>query len=615
MKRNGKPVLSVLLSAMLTACPESDRTQPAVTLTSSLQTVSVGGSTRLTATATDDTGIARVEFLDETSSLGTDDTAPYEFIASGFAKPGQRTFTARAYDLAGNSSDTKTSLTVSSGEAPVITAFNASETSVRIGNSIRFKIEATDDLGVTNLELLEVGKDAPLKTVPNATTLEFDLLMSAGGKRRFTARASDAGGNVTTRELEVSTRDPVLQLASGDFHTCALLFSGNVRCWGRNDFGQLGTRSRNDIGDDEPASSAPFVNIGGQVTQLSAGSSHTCALLVTGTVRCWGLNDNGQLGYGNSLQNRIIGDNEDVFQVGDVSITTSGVNVIQVSAGRSHTCALLEDGAVKCWGLGFRGQLGYGNTDDIGDDENPSSVGFVDFGTPFQPIQIAAGSFATCASDAQGSVRCWGEGSAGQLGNGSTLDIGGTPSTIHPVTAQLGTLATKRLFTSATSSYLCRITLEDAVQCWGFNSSGQLGYGNTDTIGDDEAPSTTGNVNLGGERVRELATGFNHTCVILENGSLECWGDNFSGQLGYANTNPVGADPSRPTSSLGAIGVTTDNLKVAQVVAGFLRTCVLLETGDVKCWGDNGRGALGYGNTENIGDDESPSSVDIVPLF
>ncbi|NJK42852.1 MAG: hypothetical protein HC933_00105, partial [Pleurocapsa sp. SU_196_0] len=556
MKPPWKAALFLALSAALTACPSQDRTPPTVRLTSSLQTVSVSGSTRLTATATDDTGIARVEFLDETSSLGADDTAPYEFTASGFTKPGQRTFTARAFDLAGNVTDANISLTVSSGEAPVIAAFTASEISVRVGSSVRFKIEATDDLGVTNLELLEVGKDAPLKTVPNATTLEFDALMTAGGQRRFTARASDAGGNVTTRELEVSTRDPVLQLASGEFHTCALLFSGNVRCWGRNDFGQLGTCSRNDIGDDEPASKAPFVNIGGQVTQLSAGASHTCALLVTGTVRCWGANGNGQLGYGNSLQNSAVGDNEDVFQLGDVSITTSGVKAIQVSAGRTHTCALLEDAAVKCWGLGFSGQLGYGNTDDIGDDESPSSVGFVNFGTPFQPVQIVAGAFATCALDAQGSVRCWGEGSAGQLGNGSTQDIGGTPATINPVTAQLGTPPTKRLFTSAASSYLCRITTDDTVQCWGSNFSGQLGYGNTNPIGDDEAPSTTGNVNLGGERVRELATGFTHTCVILENGSLKCWGSNFSGQLGYANTNSVGDNSSRPTSSLGSVSVT-----------------------------------------------------------
>jgi alpha-tubulin suppressor-like RCC1 family protein len=163
----------------------------------------------------------------------------------------------------------------------------------------------------------------------------------------------------------------VAQIVAGLQHTCALLTSGNIRCWGRGGSGRLGYGNQNDIGDNELPSLAGNVNIGGPVIQITSAASgeHTCALLDNGEIRCWGNGADGRLGYGN-INN--VGDDETPASVGNVNV---GGTVVQVVAGSSHTCVLLSDGNVRCWGKASTGQLGYGNTNTIGDDELPSSAG------------------------------------------------------------------------------------------------------------------------------------------------------------------------------------------------------------------------------------------------
>src|SRR5690606_38484965 len=151
----------------------------------------------------------------------------------------------------------------------------------------------------------------------------------------------------------------------------------------------LGYGNTNNIGDDEHPATAGDVNLGGDVTQLAAGSDHTCAVLKGGWVRCWGSNSAGRLGYGNT---NTIGDDEAPASAGDVNV---GGPVTQLVAGGKHTCALLENGRVRCWGEGHYAQLGYGNTNDIGDDEHPASAGDVHVGETV--IQLAAGLRYTCA--------------------------------------------------------------------------------------------------------------------------------------------------------------------------------------------------------------------------
>ena len=164
-------------------------------------------------------------------------------------------------------------------------------------------------------------------------------------------------------------------IAAGREHTCALPGAGRVRCWGSGDQGALGYGNTDNIGDDETPASAGDVDVGGPVVALAAGAYHTCALLAEGRVRCWGDNRLGPLGYGNTED---VGDDETPASAGDVEV---GGPVAALAAGGDHTCALLETSRVRCWGAGWSGQLGYGNTESIGDDETPASAGDVDLGT------------------------------------------------------------------------------------------------------------------------------------------------------------------------------------------------------------------------------------------
>jgi alpha-tubulin suppressor-like RCC1 family protein len=217
---------------------------------------------------------------------------------------------------------------------------------------------------------------------------------------------------------DVSVGGLVKDIVAGGDHTCALLTTGNVRCWGRNSHGQLGHGNTAPIGDNEVPSSVAEVNVGGLVKQLSAGSLSTCALLETGNARCWGYNGYGQLGYGNTVT---IGDNETPASAGDVNL---GDTVLQIVAsknneyGQDHTCALLSNGGVKCWGLNNYGQLGYGNTANL---HQPSST--VNLGGA-SAYAISAGGEHTCALLSTGTARCWGLSNLGQLGYANTTTIG-----------------------------------------------------------------------------------------------------------------------------------------------------------------------------------------------
>ncbi len=188
---------------------------------------------------------------------------------------------------------------------------------------------------------------------------------------------------------DVEVGGSVAQLDGSLLQTCALLETGNVRCWGAGTQGELGILFSGTIGDDETPSSVAPIDLGGQAVRLATGSAHSCVVLDTGAVRCWGQGGAGRLGYGN-VQN--VGDDETPDSVGDVNI---GGKVVSVSAGFAHTCALLETGAVRCWGHGGGGRLGYGNVQNIGDDEAPASAGDVDVGGVVK--QIATGSYHTCA--------------------------------------------------------------------------------------------------------------------------------------------------------------------------------------------------------------------------
>ena len=383
---------------------------------------------------------------------------------------------------------------------------------------------------------------------------------------------------------------------AGQDTTCALHASGVVRCWGSG-FHGLGYGNKDDVGDNETPESVGDIDLGGSVAQLAAGKAHICALLASGNVRCWGTGELGRLGYGNTEN---IGDDETPGSVGDVDV---GPGVIQIAAGDAHTCALLSGGTVRCWGFGAGGALGYGDTETIGDDETAASAGDVDVGDTV--VQIAAGGDHTCALLTTGRVRCWGFDSTGALGHPDTERVGDDETPASAGDVDVGGTVVQ---IAAGRHHTCAVLSSGDVRCWGWAMNGRLGYGNLEDIGDGETPASAGSVDLGGA-ASSIAAGA-HTCAILAGGDIRCWGLGDIGQLGHGDTEDIGDD--EPPGSVDAVDVGGAAL---QISCGSAHTCALLADDSIRCWGSGAFGRLGYGDTADIGDNEPPSSIPPVAAF
>ncbi|HSP81926.1 MAG TPA: RTX toxin [Myxococcaceae bacterium] len=504
---------------------------------------------------------------------------------------------------------------------PVINAVTASRV-FGTGNVI-WKADVADDGAAETLSYAwSFTPDGTFDPAPafteqaNPTTLQ-NYTTSLQGELKLAV--TDANGGITTLYYQLKPDqfpdNPTVEggltginaIRAGESHTCALFNDGTLRCWGRNDSGQLGYANTFDIGDDELPYTAGDVALVGKGAKLAVGGNHTCALLNTGFVRCWGLNNYGQLGY-NTTEN--VGDGEAIASYGYVNL---GGVAIKIAAGLEHTCALMDTGKVRCWGRNLYGQLGYGNTNNVGDDEQPWKVGDVSVGGTVK--DIVAGGYHTCALLDTGKVRCWGYNGNGELGQGNTTTIGDNelPSTIGEVNMG-GTV----LQLSAGLHHTCALLDTGYMRCWGNNHNGQLGtgysnynsvrsyyYGNYN-VGDNEVPSAVGDVNTG-SKVLQVASGEFHTCALLSTGSIKCWGWGNNGQLGYGNTTQHNVPPSAT--------VDLDGATAYQVTTGAYHTCALLSTGAARCWGYNGYGQLGYGHKGTIGDNELPSTAGDIPLL
>lgn len=400
------------------------------------------------------------------------------------------------------------------------------------------------------------------------------------------------------------TYTEVLYVDSSYQNVCVLIEGGRVRCWGRNNLGQLGYGHTDDIGDNETPADVGDVMLPEPGIALTMGDSHSCVLLADDAVRCWGQGSCGKLGYGN-VNN--IGDDEFPVSIIDVPI---GGAALEVDAGGSQTCARLNDGKLRCWGCGSGGQLGYANNLDIGDNEPPANAGDVPVGGAV--IAQSTGIGHTCAILANGAIRCWGNGFSGQLGYGNTTSIGDneTPASAGNVPAlPLGAPPTTQATALALGFMSCALYETGDVLCWGGNGSGELGQGNTNPLGDNEFPATVSAIDLGGKAIA-ISAGDSFVCALLETQEAICWGYNGSGQLGYGNTMNIGDDETP-----GSIGPIDLGGPVKQVDAGGEQACAILENNEVYCWGANFDGQLGYGNTMNIGDDEAPTAAGPVQIF
>ncbi len=390
----------------------------------------------------------------------------------------------------------------------------------------------------------------------------------------------------------------VRTISLGEHHACAAFHTGLIKCWGEFNDGRLGYPGlRDDVGDDETPATLGWVELSEPVAQLSLGNNHTCARHTDGTVRCWGVGVGGRLGHADETS---IGDNEAPGSLDPIDL---GRGAVQISAGGGHTCAVLDDAQVRCWGLNNHGQLGMGMGMNVGDDESPGSVPSVNLGE--DAIMVAAGLEHSCALLSTGQVRCWGRNQTGQLGRGDTDNLGvdqdpaEEPPVILPEPADLIVCG---------RNHCCVRLVTGNMMCWGEGGSGRLGYGDTDDYGDDETLAEILPVTPPSPIVQLAARGL-HTCALLEDESLRCWGEADRGRLGLGDNVDQLEFPMTPIDT-GLTGTATG------IAAGDSFTCAHFDNGQVKCWGDNDHGQLGYGDalTENLGDDEPLDTVDAVPI-
>lgn len=291
------------------------------------------------------------------------------------------------------------------------------------------------------------------------------------------------------------------------------------------------------------------IPLSGVVKAKAGPRTDSCALMNDGKLKCWG--SHGRLGLGNWAK------------FAAIDVNTAGVTASDVAMGRNHTCLLTTVGGVKCWGQNDVGQLG--NNTNVGQD---SQYGLTDvIGLTNNVSAIAAGDEHTCALTTSGSVKCWGNNYSGQIGNGSTYT--------HLQPSLVSGLSSGIVAIAAGQDHSCALTNYGGVKCWGSNANRKLGDG---TSTNRPTPVDVVGVSNG---IIKIATGSYHTCALDSAGGVKCWGSNNDGQLGFPQVSnyPNSNNQFPPTSVVGL------NSPVIDIAARGSRTCALMNEGRVKCWG------------------------------
>lgn len=351
---------------------------------------------------------------------------------------------------------------------------------------------------------------------------------------------------------------------------------------------------------------------------LTAGGDHTCAVVARRAVKCWGAGSSGQLGYGDA-DNRGDGATEMGNDLPTVSFGL-GLQAQSLTAGRAHTCVRSLEGHVACWGDNGDGQLGFGDTENRGDDpgEMGSDLPRVDLGQANGPrfaVAVTAGADHTCALLDTRRVTCWGANADGQLGLGHTANRGDGPGEMGTALTlvALGTGRTVAVIAGG-AAHTCALLDDGTVKCWGANASGQLGQGDTDHRGD--GPGEMGDaldaVDLGtGRTATGITAGGDTSCALLDDGTVKCWGEGGVGQLGSGATDDLGDGPGEMGDSLLAVDLGSGRSARA-VTAGADHTCARRDDGSVVCWGAGASGQLGRGDTAQTGDASGEMGDDLV---
>jgi hypothetical protein len=346
-------------------------------------------------------------------------------------------------------------------------------------------------------------------------------------------------------------------VTAGKNHSCAITSLGSIYCWGDNSAGQLGDGA---VSRDAPTAVPVSLagDLGGVAVQVDAGDTHTCALDAEGTAYCWGGNDDGELG---------IASTSDAAIPAKVD-TLADRTLVEITAGARHTCAIDDEGAAWCWGDNSAGQLGVpgqspGTTIPVRVSTATGMTGPV--------VDIAAGGDTTCAATDDGAAYCWGEGDAGQLGDGADRDAD------QPVAVSTaGVLAGATVRQVAVGyAQACAVDDHGEVACWGDTANGRR-----------DVPARA---NADGPRFNDISGGARHMCGLARGAVAYCWGSDVNGQLGDGATRHA-YEPVRVAG-----GARGPDAELHDLEAGARHSCALDTRGVAYCWGADDEGQLGNG--------------------
>jgi len=364
------------------------------------------------------------------------------------------------------------------------------------------------------------------------------------------------------------------------------MVDGSVTCWGTDSYGQLGTIAQ--LSSSVPMQVYGMTGLTPATTAISVSVSmaawHSCAVMADGKVKCWGLNNWGQLGNDSTDLSKI------PVPVTGITGADAASTAISVSAGQYHTCAVMADGSATCWGANASGQLG--NNLNTGSSVPVPVSGITGADEASTAVSISAGGNHSCALMRDGKVLCWGSNNLGQLGDDSTTDRA-APVQVYGITGLTAESIAVGVTTGFTHS--CALMENGTVACWGNNQQGQLGNGNNSDRSVPVPVSVITGLTSALTAV-SVSSGIYHSCALMQNGTAECWGYNWDGELGNNSTT----DSSVPVQvSDSAINGLTTATTAVSVSAGGNHSCALMTDGTAACWGHNTYGELGDNSTEN----------------
>jgi alpha-tubulin suppressor-like RCC1 family protein len=402
----------------------------------------------------------------------------------------------------------------------------------------------------------------------------------AENKANEEEKAPGLGGDRTFR-TEGSC--PATAVSAGFQHVCALRANGVVDCWGADYQGELGN-GKIEEGDSTETFAPGQVDDISNATEVSDHEgSGSCALLTTHSVECWGDNSDGQDGNGGE-------------EPESTPVAVSGIaDATEVSVGDYDACAVLSTGGVDCWGSNEYGELGDGTmTGPAKCGREPCSRVPVSVSGISNAIAVEAGSRHTCALLSTGHADCWGWNEFGSLGDSSTTNSS-TPVEVSGITNATAITG---------GGDPCALLATGHIKCWGPGGEGGIGNGTDASSTKPEEVSEISNAVA-------IASNEGQSCALLSTHHIECWGRNEQGELGDGtHTGPEKCEPSYCSTKPVAVSEITDATAIS---AGFEDSCAVLAGGTVDCWGSNGYGQLGYKPTEELEMRSLPVEISGIP--